>query len=107
MDFFVNGIASGKTIESGVVIEGSEQSHRLQAGSSIRLVFDATRRETAIVEAVGYLKDGQGQTLKDDLVADINLSGQRFGMRHCGAGQLGPLWVIVGAPYEEPLAPQD
>jgi hypothetical protein len=65
-------------------------------------VIDKDHVVTFSIDKIGHPTTATGQRL-DDLVADITVGDQRFGMRQCTEGQLGPTWVIVGPPYDEPL----
>jgi hypothetical protein len=47
--------------------------------------------------------DERGRLLVD-VVANVMISGERFGLRQLYDSKVGSLWVITGGPYNERLA---
>lgn len=80
----------------------TDDPNPLKAGLGIKLLFDKDHSAMATVDDVGHLSTGDGKRL-DDLVANITVQGQRFGLRYLGTGPLRQRWVVVGGPYEENL----
>lgn len=87
----------------GAILEWSGPEDSLCDGACVSAVIDKDHTEQLVINKLGHLMTGDGTRL-EDLVADITVGGERFGMRRFGNGQLGSRWVIVGPPYDEPLA---
>ena len=102
MAFFANG-SSGFMLTESVLLDADE-APQLQAGTRFKVIYDKDHSEVAEVDSLGYLMTGDGTRL-DDLVANITVGGERFGIRYLGPGPLGQRWAIVGGIYDEKLAP--
>jgi len=100
--FLANGWSEYRLAE-GVLLDANK-ADQLVVGSSFKVIHDKDHSQVAEVDALGYLMTGDGIRL-DDLVANITVGGDRFGMRYLGPGPLGQRWAIVGGIYDEKLAP--
>jgi hypothetical protein len=99
MTFFLN--SEDKTLREGVVLEwvGSE----LKPGSVVTVDNGPSPLRKATVTEVGRPLDGRGRTLVD-VVANVMIGGERYGLRQLYNSTFGSLWVITGGPYSERLA---
>jgi hypothetical protein len=89
---------------NGTRLEFAGPDALCRVGAGYRVVIDKDHSLPMSIEAMGRLRTGDGKTL-DDVVADITVGDQRFGMIRFGTGQLGPQWRVNGPPYSETFAP--
>ena len=99
MTFFLN--SQDKTLREGVVLEwvGAE----LKSGSIATVDNGSAPLRRATVTEVGRPVDEHGRLLLD-VVANVMVGGERFGLRQLYDGKAGSIWVITGGPYSERLA---
>jgi hypothetical protein len=99
MTFFLN--SEDKTLREGVVLEwvGAE----LKSGSVVTVDNGPAPLRRATVTKLGRPVDERGRLLLD-VVANVMISGERFGLRQLYDSKVGSLWVITGGPYSEQLA---
>jgi hypothetical protein len=100
MTFFLN--SEDKTLREGVVLEwvGAE----LKSGSVVTVDNGPAPLRRATVTELGRPVDERGRRLLVDVVANVMISGERFGLRQLYDSKVGSLWVITGRPYSERLA---
>lgn len=91
-------------IGDGTRLEFGGPAELCQIGKGYRAVVDKDHAFPMSIDAMGYLKTGNGVVL-DDVVADITVGDQRFGMILFGRGLVGPLWRVNGPPHNESFAP--
>jgi hypothetical protein len=99
MTFFLS--SEDKTLREGLVLEwvGAE----LKAGSVVALDNGRAPLRKAIVTDVGRPVDSTGRALVD-VVANVVVRGERYGLRQLHDSTLGSMWVITRGPYDERLA---
>ena len=99
MTFFLN--SQDKTLREGVVLEwvGAE----LKSGSVVTIDNGPAPLRRATVTGLGRPADERGRLLVD-VVANVAISGERFGLRQLYDSKVGSIWVITGGPYSERLA---
>jgi hypothetical protein len=100
MTFFLN--SEDKTLREGVVLEwvGAE----LKSGSVVTVDNGPAPLRRATVTELGRPVDERGRRLLVDVVANVMISGERFGLRQLYDSKVGSIWVITGGPYSERLA---
>jgi hypothetical protein len=91
-------------IDDGTQLEFAGPAELCRVGGGYRVVIDKDHAFPMSIDAMGHPKTGDGVVLAD-MVADITVGDQRFGMILFGTGKLGPLWRVNGAPYNESFAP--
>ena len=99
---FVVSEAEDNQIQDGTILEWAGPKGAFTIGT-YTAVHNKDNVQTMVIDKMGHLMTGDGKRL-NDLVADITVGEQRFGMIYCGVGQLGPRWRVNGPAYDEPLA---
>jgi hypothetical protein len=78
-------------------------SHETIRAGSVELSLG--KQATSLqVDCIGHLRTGDGRVL-EDIVADLTIGTQRIGIRMYEEYGQGSRWIVVGAPYDEELAP--
>jgi len=103
MTFMVSD-ATNYQIENGTVLEWVGSRGGLGVGTEYKAVHDEDHFQTVTIDKMGHLTTVDGRRLSD-LVADITVGDQRFGMIYCGVGRRGPRWMVNGPAYDEPFVP--
>jgi hypothetical protein len=91
-------------IDEGTRLEFAGPTEQCRVGRGYRVVIDKDHTFPMSIDAIGYLKTGDGRVL-NDVVADITVGDQQFGMILFATGQFGPQWRVNGPPYKESFAP--
>lgn len=103
MDFIARD-TTDDGIGDGTLLEFCGPAELCRVGTGYRAIIDKDHRSAISIDTMGRLMTGDGKVL-DDVVADITVDGQRFGMIQCVDGQFGPQWRVNGPPYNEKFAP--
>ncbi len=103
MDFTASETENNQ-IGDGTLLTFHGPNELCGVGGSYHVTIDKDHRFTMTIDAMGRLMTGDGRVL-NDVVADVTIAEERFGMIRCEDGPWGPQWRVNGPPYGETFAP--